>query len=85
MGLTLDKLSYGKANSTIYGMHSQNYEFFDNFGAVLNSRGFPGAITFKNNVIENNLVHVRDVRPELLTDAFILETSTQKFDDLPNG
>ena len=51
MGLSIDKLSYGSKNTTVYGMSSINYQYFDNFGTVLNARGFPGSITFKNNLI----------------------------------
>ena len=42
IGLSLDKLSYGSMNSTVQGMDSIDYQYFDNFGSVLNARKFPG-------------------------------------------
>jgi len=58
IGLSPRKLSYEAKNATIFGMDSINYPYFDNFGAVLNTRGFPGTITFKSNTIEKNLIHI---------------------------
>jgi len=48
---TINKLSYGERNGTIYGLDSVSYPYLDNHGAVLNIQGFPGGISFYNNTV----------------------------------
>ena len=76
VGLSIDKLSYGDKESSIYGLGSIAYKYFDNFGAVINSRGFPGTISYKKNNIKSNLVYVKDVKPDILDSSYAIETST---------
>ena len=85
LGLSVNKLSYQSKNATIYGMPSINYQYFDNFGAVLNTRGFPGTITFKSNIVEKNLIHVRDVRPSFIAGNHKFDSSLSKFEDSVNS
>jgi hypothetical protein len=62
---TINKLSYGAKNTTIYGLNSVSYPYLDNYGAVLNIQGFPGSITFYNNRVERNLAYIRETRVSL--------------------
>ena len=37
MGLSIDKLSYGEKNATIYGLEDIEYPYVDHHGAILNA------------------------------------------------
>lgn len=65
MGVTVNKLSYGSLNSTVYGASDVDYLYYDNYGAVLNARGFPGYIAFKRNTISETLIHLPNVKPKI--------------------
>ena len=72
MGVTVNKLSYKSKITTVHSRDVE-YPYFDNYGAVLNSRGFPGTITFKHSVINQTLIHVPDVRPKVFGEDYKLE------------
>ena len=64
MGLSLDKLSYGEKNATIYGLSDIEYPYVDHHGAILSAQGFPGTITFHNCTISRNLAYIPAVKPK---------------------
>lgn len=82
MGMSVEKLSYGEQFTSIYGLEDPDlqYPFFDHHGAVLNSRGFPGSISFNNCTIANNLVYIPYVRPNLNSKSTVKEPLSSFYD-----
>ena len=86
MGLSIEKLSYEKRDTTIHGLDDPDikYPYFDNHGAVLNSQGFPGAISFVNCTVMNTLPYIPAVRPTMRASS-VKPNDLSVYKDVING